>query len=93
MNTNNEILDTDEETYLTEHNILLLKQMFKDKAAYCEYMKTLWVLRDLAVGKIEIEVQGVTHLDMKNPISKIFILTNKLIGALLQDDMAWRWEI
>jgi hypothetical protein len=86
MEANNEVLKTDEGTYLTEDNVLLLKQMFKDETTYCEYMKTLWALRYTVTEKLDMHIPHCTVYNKKSSLFKIFVLTNELIGALSQND-------
>lgn len=78
----NEITFTDQETVLTETNILFLKRMFKNPERYRYYMKVLWILRSLLARKCALE-GDVNTKDEAYPIYKV---ANELIGCLLQDD-------
>lgn len=71
-----------QETVLTESNITLLKQMFKNPEKYRYYMKTLWLLRALTEKKCG--KNGM--IDTDDEVYPIFNLTNELIGALLRED-------
>lgn len=77
-------------TYLTEKNIVLLKQMFSDEAKYIEYMETLWALRDLAGKSCETQNEKCLEYDVNSPYFRIVKLTNELIGALIQDGIYFR---
>ena len=71
-----------QETVLTESNITLLKQMFKNPEKYRYYMKTLWLLRSLTEKRCGKD--GM--IDTDDEVYPIFRLTNELIGSLLRDD-------
>ena len=38
------------DSFLTETDVIRLKQMFHNKDAYMEYLETLWALRKLAAN-------------------------------------------
>lgn len=77
----------EQETFLTERNIALLKRMFSNETKYIEYMETLWVLRDLALKAIEVPTEQGTRDDENHPYFRIAMLTNELIGSLLRGDI------
>jgi hypothetical protein len=79
------LMQKKEATFLTEQNIRFLKQMFKDESEYLEYMKTLWVLRDLTRGTIEIDTDKGLSVNTQHPNYRILKLTNELIGCLLRE--------
>ncbi|MEI8087358.1 MAG: hypothetical protein WCG93_14205 [Paludibacter sp.] len=75
------------ETILIEQNINFLKRMFKNEAAYLEYMKTLCVLRKATYKTLE-DI-GQDEQKMEHPKYQIYKLTNDLIGALLQNEYSF----
>lgn len=76
---------TEAGTFLTDKNIRGLKQMFSDEETYVEYMKTLWVLRELAEKNMTYPDRPSIVYDLNSPYFRIAKLTNELIGSLLQD--------
>lgn len=69
-------------TYLKDRQIELLKSMFCDEDKYRYYMKTLWILRELA----EKACMDGPSLNTSNPNFPLLETINELIGSLLPDD-------
>lgn len=69
----------EKKTYLSKEQTERLAGVFADKKQYEEYMATLCALRELVCVKMDYE------MDSTDPKYRIFDLTNRLIGALLDD--------
>ncbi len=69
-------------TYLTAHNIELLKRVFPDEATYIKHVETLWVLRELAEKACKLPNRVCISYDRESPYFRIVELSNDLIGAL-----------
>lgn len=78
----NKITFISQETVLTETNIMFLKRMFKNLEQYRYYMKVLWILRELVAKKCDAE----GNLNINDEAYPIYMVTNELIGCLLQDN-------
>lgn len=57
--------------------------MFNSESAYIEYMKSLWVFRELAMDACQTP-DGDFNTSI--PQFRLLTLTNELIGALLNDE-------
>ena len=66
-------------TYLSKEQTERLAGIFADKKQYEEHMATLSALRELVCVKMDYK------MDNTDPTYRIFDLTNRLIGALLDD--------
>lgn len=75
-----------EETFLTEHNILMIKRMFKDKISYSYYIRSLWILRNLTSNLCEVNREGGVFYDKDHQLFPILKMTNELIGALYREN-------
>lgn len=64
----------DNETFLTEKEITAIKQMFKTKADYINYVEALWMVRDLTIRN---------EPPIGSPQYKVFKMANDFIGTLL----------
>ncbi|WP_106831144.1 hypothetical protein [Parabacteroides pacaensis] len=74
----------DEQTYLTEDNVMALKTVFKNKETYNFYMRTLWVLRELAGKSCMVNTHRGIDLNEEDPAFPIWKTMNELIGCLLR---------
>ena len=89
ISANTQTHDTgNNETYLTETNIALLKRMFVNEQTYIKHMETLWELRNLSLKACE-EKKGAHKYDKSNPIFRLVELSNQLIGALSQENISF----
>lgn len=66
-------------TYLSDKQMKMLQSMFCNEEKYRYYMKTLWILRDLA----EKACTDKGSINVENPNFPILKTINEFIGCLL----------
>lgn len=69
------------QTYLSEKNIKMIKDMFCDKENYDYYMNILRTMRQLAENACDTGVSGINY-DTSSPYFHVAKTMNELIGCL-----------
>ena len=69
------------QTYLTEDNITSIKEVFRNKESYNFYMRTLWVLREIAEKSCMVDTCRGMDINEEDPAYPIWKTMNELIGC------------